>query len=144
MRLLIRVVFNVFLGLSCKVNKLRLHTKVSKVKIPLDVSKIMGKIFFVCQLRMVNKQILDYQFVPVGGNLLKIQNRRNTSHFGAHMLKVDKANNFFDYEYIGIPPIPLKAFGNPRMLIKTFPLPKSTCLSQLFESLRENNEIKNP
>jgi len=55
MRLLIRVVFNVFLGLSCKVNKLRLHTKVSKVKIPLDVSKIMGKIFFVCQLRMVNK-----------------------------------------------------------------------------------------
>jgi len=93
MRLLMRVVFNVFLGLSCKVNKLRLHTKVSKVKIPLDVSKIMGKIFFVCQLRMVNKQILDYQFVPVGGNLLKIQNRRNTSHFGAHMLKVDKANN---------------------------------------------------
>jgi len=78
-----RVVFNVFLGLSCKVNKLRLHTKVSKVKIPLDVSKIMGETFFVCQLRMVNKQILDYQFVSVGGNLLKIQNRRNTSHFGA-------------------------------------------------------------
>jgi len=83
MRLLMRVVFNVFLGLSCKVNKLRLHTKVSKVKIPLDVSKIMGETFFVCQLRMVNKQILDYQFVSVGGNLLKIQNRRNTSHFGA-------------------------------------------------------------